>query len=531
MVIIDHTHVYRHITSSLLFLRSLCIHHSVSCPTLLFLVSLFTVSSYLTLDESPFPNFLSAMEVLMSKLFNLMGVFALVQTLIPPPLRQFIDRGLTMLCERLFPSVNPYPYMEIQVGQNVPDNHSPNELYKQVGVYVGSLRSALHTHDRLRAYRCAAAEPISLNLQDNASIEDSFDGVQVFWTKAVTEKGNEGNNGGSTERSFILRFLKTDRENIVPAYLDHVSKVCADIEHKNSRRSIFTNSHGNWEKNSFNHPSTFDSLALEAGVAERRMADLQAFSKGKSFYHRNGRAWKRGYLLYGPPGTGKSSLIAAIANYMQYDIYDLELTKVYDNTSLKSLLVRTSPKSVIVIEDIDCSVKLSNRDAETDDDSKKGRDSNSSSKFTLSGLLNFVDGLWSCCGEERIFIFTTNFKERIDSALLRPGRMDMHILLSYCSFHAFKKLARNYLSIQDHPMFPELEKIMTKTSFQVTPAAIAEMLISNQDNPDAAISEVLAAFSRHVDTTIVIESASQSMKKQEPQSTHTQTCRREDGGN
>ncbi|KAH7352958.1 hypothetical protein KP509_19G072100 [Ceratopteris richardii] len=433
------------------------------------------------------------MEVFLTKLFNLMGVFALLQTFIPPPLRQYIDRGLSMLWERLFPSVDPY--MEIQVDQNVAGNHSPNELYKEVGVHVGSLRFALHTHDRLRAYKWEASEPISLNLQDNDSIEDSFDGVQVFWTNAVTEKGNAENNGASTERSFILRFLKTDRENIVPAYLDHVSKVCADIERENSQRRIFTNSYGNWEENSFNHPSTFDSLALDAGIAERIMADLQAFSKGKSFYHRNGRAWKRGYLLYGPPGTGKSSLIAAIANYMLYDIYDLELTKVSENTELKSLLVRTSPKSVIVIEDIDCSVKMSNRDGETDDDSKEGADSNSSSRLTLSGLLNFVDGLWSCCGEERIFIFTTNFKERIDSALLRPGRMDMHILLSYCSFHAFKKLARNYLGIQDHPMFFELEKIMTKSSVQVTPAAIAAMLMSNQDNPDAAISEVLAAFS------------------------------------
>ncbi|KAH7352954.1 hypothetical protein KP509_19G071800 [Ceratopteris richardii] len=228
-------------------------------------------------------------------------------------------------------------------------------------------------------------------------------------------------------------------------------------------------------------------------MGERIKADLDAFSKGESFYHRNGRAWKRGYLLYGPPGTGKSSLIVAIANYMQFDIYDLELTKVSNNADLKSLLMQTTRKSVIVIEDIDCSVKLSNRDG-ADEASEKATDSNTSCKLTLSGLLNFTDGLWSCCGEERIFIFTTNFKERIDLALLRPGRMDMHILLSYCTFQAFKKLARNYLGIQEHPMYLELDEAMRKTSIQFTPAAIAEILISNQDSPDVAIREVLAAF-------------------------------------
>ncbi|KAH7352946.1 hypothetical protein KP509_19G071200 [Ceratopteris richardii] len=435
------------------------------------------------------------MEVLMSKLFNLMGAFALLQTLIPPALRQYIDRGLSMLWERLFRCGDSS--MEIEVDERAAGNHGLNELYRQIGVYVGSLRSALNTQARLKVYRWVDAAAISFSLHDNESIDDSFDGVHVSWTHCVMEKENARNNpfcGDSAQRSFTLRFLKRDREIILPAYLDHVSKVSADIERKSSQRFLYTNNYGNWEEASFSHPSTFDSLALDLGMAERIKADLDTFSNGKTFYHRNGRAWKRGYLLYGPPGTGKSSLIAAIANYMQFDVYDLELTKVSDNAELKSLLIQTSAKSVIVVEDIDCSVKLSNRE-----DAKEGTDRQGSSKLTLSGLLNFVDGLWSCSGEERLFIFTTNFKERIDPALLRPGRMDMHILLSYCTFHAFKKMANNYLGIQDHPKFLELQESMTKSSVQVTPAAIAEILIRNQDSPDMALSEVLTAFQTHVD--------------------------------
>ncbi|KAF2605344.1 hypothetical protein F2Q70_00027656 [Brassica cretica] len=53
----------------------------------------------------------------------------------------------------------------------------------------------------------------------------------------------------------------------------------------------------------------------------------------------------------------------------------------------------------------------------------------SSVHISLSGLLNFVDGLWSFCGEEKIIISTTNHKEKLDPALLRPGRMDVHILI------------------------------------------------------------------------------------------------------
>ncbi|KAI3849094.1 hypothetical protein MKW98_029019, partial [Papaver atlanticum] len=51
--------------------------------------------------------------------------------------------------------------------------------------------------------------------------------------------------------------------------------------------------------------------------------------------------------------------------------------------------------------------------------------------MTISGLLNLIDGLWSSCGDERIIIFTTNHKEK--PSLLRPGRMDMHIHMSYCT--------------------------------------------------------------------------------------------------
>jgi len=102
-----------------------------------------------------------------------------------------------------------------------------------------------------------------------------------------------------------------------------------------------------------------------------------------------------------------------------------------------------------------------------------------SQQVTLSGLLNVLDGLWSCCGEERIFIFTTNHKEKLDPALLRPGRMDMHIHLTYCNFSAFEQLAFNYLGISQHTLFDQIEGLLRDV--QVTPAEIAGELIKISD--------------------------------------------------
>ena len=65
------------------------------------------------------------------------------------------------------------------------------------------------------------------------------------------------------------------------------------------------------------------------------MDDLDTFRNSREFYRRAGKPWKRGYLLYGPPGTGKSSMIVAMANYLNYDIYDIELTMVHSNNDLR----------------------------------------------------------------------------------------------------------------------------------------------------------------------------------------------------
>ncbi|MFS7992733.1 hypothetical protein Hanom_Chr12g01085791 [Helianthus anomalus] len=93
---------------------------------------------------------------------------------------------------------------------------------------------------------------------------------------------------------------------------------------------------------------------------------------------------------------------------------------VKDNTELRRLLIETSSKSIIAIEDIDCSMDLTGQrkkevkemKEEEESDPKKPmkppENEGKTSKVTLSGLLNFVDGLWSAYGGDRLIVFTTN---------------------------------------------------------------------------------------------------------------------------
>ncbi|EEC81672.1 hypothetical protein OsI_25231 [Oryza sativa Indica Group] len=101
----------------------------------------------------------------------------------------------------------------------------------------------------------------------------------------------------------------------------------------------------------------------------------------------------------------------------------------------------------------------------------------SASKVTLSGLLNVIDGLWSACGGERIVVFTTNHVGKLDPALIRRGRMDKHIEMSYCCFETFKILAKNYLAIDAHHLFDDVRSLLQDARIKITPADVAEHLM------------------------------------------------------
>ena len=105
---------------------------------------------------------------------------------------------------------------------------------------------------------------------------------------------------------------------------------------------------------------TFETLAVDLNLKKALLEDLDKFMNGKEYYKKIGKAWKRGYLLYGPLGTVKSSLIAAMANHLKFDIYDLDLTNMDSNNELGDILLRMSGRSILVIEYIDCSIKLQN---------------------------------------------------------------------------------------------------------------------------------------------------------------------------
>lgn len=157
-------------------------------------------------------------------------------------------------------------------------------------------------------------------------MKETYEGVTVWWSHRTEKSGKDSDE--FEKSSFELKMRKKDKEFVMTRYLDFVTKNAAEFRRQLRELHLYSNMDCFWEPHNFKHPSNFDTLAMEPELKAKVKADLDAFLKGEQFFHKVGRAWKRGYLLYGPPGTGKSSMIAAIANYMKYNVYDLELTQV-----------------------------------------------------------------------------------------------------------------------------------------------------------------------------------------------------------
>ncbi|KAA8516206.1 hypothetical protein F0562_019385 [Nyssa sinensis] len=323
---------------------------------------------------------------------------------------------------------------------------------------------------------------IILCLDDNQTVHDTFLGARVSWTNEV-----EKNSESSCRRTFSLKIKKKDKRRILRTYLQHIHTVSDDIEHLRREAKLYMNTqsdhrnNGRWRSVPFTHPSTLDTIAMDSDLKSKVKYDLESFLKSKQYYHRLGRVWKRSYLLYGPSGTGKSSFIAAMAKFLCYDVYDIDLSKVSDDSDLKMLLLQTTNKSMIVIEDLDRLM------------------TEKSTPVSLSGVLNFMDGIVnSCCGDEKVMVFTMNSKEQIDPALLRPGRIDVHIYFPLCNFNSFKTLANSYLGLKDHKLFPQVEEIF-QTGATLSPAEIGEIMIVNRSSPSRALKTVITALQTNSD--------------------------------
>ncbi|OAY57443.1 AAA-ATPase At2g18193 [Manihot esculenta] len=380
-----------------------------------------------------------------------------------------------------------------------------NQLYDAARAYLSTKIGP--DNRKIKIGKLEQHKNLSSAIVEGGKIVDLFRDITITWSviqeeQATTTANTRISKDGPpvmthapSRSAYQITFDNKYRGTVENYYLNHVLDTYKDLMQGEKVLKLYTRldkyEGERWKCVDFRHPATFDTIAMDLELKKAIKDDLDRFLARKDFYKRVGKAWKRGYLLYGPPGTGKSSLIAAMANYLNFDIYDLELSSICSDVQLRKVLLSTTNRSILVVEDIDCN-------SEVQDRSKIIKEEQLNPKkypkaFTLSTLLNCIDGLWSSSGEARIIVFTTNHKEVLDPALLRPGRMDMHIHMSYCTAQGFRVLAFNYLGIDDHKLYQEIDGLLERT--KATPASLAEELMKS-DDVDVALGEVVNFLKR-----------------------------------
>ncbi|XP_030941578.1 AAA-ATPase At2g18193-like [Quercus lobata] len=357
-----------------------------------------------------------------------------------------------------------------------------NEIFEAATTYLRSKVTSDSTKC-LEASKTIRQKKPTFDIAMGQEVLDRFGNIELKWK--LMEKGDLTKQ--NRQVFFELSFEKKFEEIVRESYFPEIIRRSETIKKEEEMVKLYSRESGcldgrAWRSVNLEHPATFEKLAMEPELKKMVKDDLDRFVRRKELYKKVGKAWKRGYLIYGPPGTGKSSLIAAMANYLKFNIYDLNLSGRLSDLQLRKILLSTSNRSILVIEfeDIDRAAELNDRERRDE-------------LFTLSGLLNIIDGLWSSCGDERIIVFTTYHKDRLDPALLCPGRKDLHVHMSYCTMDGFKLLTSNYLDINgDHQLYRQIEGLLANV--EVTPAEIAEELLKSSGNSDDVVLAGLVKF-------------------------------------
>jgi chaperone BCS1 len=284
-------------------------------------------------------------------------------------------------------------------------------------------------------------------------------------------KDSQVSNGSSSvgfRETFTLRCL-TRKRQIITDLLTEARETLHPPE--DSRVSVFVPSYGDWTRSAKKMPRALNSVILPEGDSQKMLSQITQFQQSEAWYAGLGIPYRMGVLLYGPPGNGKSSLVMAVASELNLDVCVLNLsTSGMTDEKIIEQFTNLPEKAILLIEDIDCIFHSREK--------KEGAEC-----ITFSGLLNAIDGVLA--GDNRILFLTTNHKEKLDPALIRPGRCDVHMLIDNATPTQAHELFNRF--------FPDREDLamqfeLLTSGVIVSMAEIQGHLLKNRESPEIALT-------------------------------------------
>ena len=276
---------------------------------------------------------------------------------------------------------------------------------------------------------------------------------------------------------------------------------------KGSMQNALPTTHLLYTKSKFTTNRTFDNVFFE----DRKHVEgrTKFFLENREWYDKKGIPYTLGFLFHGPPGCGKTSSVKAVANVGRRHIINVQLSEiktksqmqhlffndeihVYNGTNTEKYTIPVSER-LYVIEDIDAMGDMVLRrewkkpqvvTKKTEEDAWLAREKETEKEtIDLSFLLNLLDGTLEANG--RMMIITTNFPERIDRALIRPGRIDMIVHFKKCTRAIVQEMVNAFyekdISIPEEPSL----------DYKWSPAEVNQILFRNFSDPQQAVDDLL----------------------------------------
>jgi cell division protease FtsH len=163
-----------------------------------------------------------------------------------------------------------------------------------------------------------------------------------------------------------------------------------------------------------------------AGVDEAKdeLREVVEFLRDPSAFHKVGARVPKGILLHGPPGTGKTLLAKAVAHesgaqfFSQSAASFVEMFAGLGAARIRRLFreARKAAPAIVFIDELDAV------------GGRRGNDNNAEREQTLNQLLVEMDGFPS--SDRVVVMAASNLLEKLDPALLRPGRFDRQVFVS-----------------------------------------------------------------------------------------------------
>ena len=381
-------------------------------------------------------------------------------------------------------------------------------------------------------------ENFILNQKDVINIDDevfarmtqSSDDTSTS-TNVNSGSGATGNNAAIVQIIEVYSFTKTTDQ--LRNYLDDIKqKYAIHVKNKLGNKRYYFNMHQltvpmNMEKQKdLSRLPPYFAFVMKQFQTNRKFSNLfgedidiirnrvNFFCKNRKWYDEKGIPYTLGLLLSGAPGTGKTSTIKCLANETNRHICNINLNNDMTKTQLENLFFNENlnvinpilgqtetyciplDQRIYVLEDVDCqndivmerTLKMNVNQPEpimSSDDlnkepQKKYEDSN---KVDLSFLLNLLDGVLENPG--RIVIMTSNHPDTLDSALIRPGRIDVIAKFRNCSNTTIKDMIEFFydtkLSEED------IERIYVLQEGIITPAELSKVMFENFTDIQATI--------------------------------------------